>query len=266
MKKIFYLFLLPILLVGCSKETEKLSEPSPVGGMISVHSQREFSDGPLSASAIHSDVFTRVAGDAVLAYTFEAWTRDANPRCVLHKTVTGTLTEAVFEIALIPGNYDFLFWADFGKGYYNTSDLRQISFDGIPYMSGSDRDAFACALENVRWNGGNGVGATLKRPLAKLMMQNKAAFTTGGQTVSVTYTNVPTQYDVLTGTASDPQTVTLAFPNTTVGSVTVGEDFIFVPSEGTPVGLVITVGDVKKELDALPLKPNYQTNVTATFE
>ena len=161
MKKIFYLFLLPILLVGCSKETEKLSEPSPVGGMISVHSQREFSDGPLSASAIHSDVFTRVAGDAVLAYTFEAWTRDANPRCVLHKTVTGTLTEAVFEIALIPGNYDFLFWADFGKGYYNTSDLRQISFDGIPYMSGSDRDAFACALENVRWNGGNGVGATL---------------------------------------------------------------------------------------------------------
>ena len=108
---------------------------------------REFSDGPLSASAIHSDVFTRVAGDAVLAYTFEAWTRDANPRCVLHKTVTGTLTEAVFEIALIPGNYDFLFWADFGKGYYNTSDLRQISFDGIPYMSGSDRDAFACALE-----------------------------------------------------------------------------------------------------------------------
>ena len=54
MKKIFYLFLLPILLVGCSKETEKLSEPSPVGGMISVHSQREFSDGPLSASAIHS--------------------------------------------------------------------------------------------------------------------------------------------------------------------------------------------------------------------
>ena len=115
MKKIFYLFLLPILLVGCSKETEKLSEPSPVGGMISVHSQREFSDGPLSASAIHSDVFTRVAGDAVLAYTFEAWTRDANPRCVLHKTVTGTLTEAVFEIALIPGNYDFLFWADFSR-------------------------------------------------------------------------------------------------------------------------------------------------------
>lgn len=72
MKKIFYLFLLPILLVGCSKETEKLSEPSPVGGMISVHSQREFSDGPLSASAIHSDVFTRVAGRCGLGLHFRS--------------------------------------------------------------------------------------------------------------------------------------------------------------------------------------------------
>ena len=46
-------------------------------------------------------------------------------------------------------------------------------------MSGSDRDAFACALENVRWNGGNGVGATLKRPLAKLTIQNTTPFITG---------------------------------------------------------------------------------------
>lgn len=160
MKKIFYLFLLPILLVGCSKETEKLSEPSPVGGMISVHSQREFSDGPLSASAIHSDVFTRVAGDAVLAYTFEAWTRDANPRCVLHKTVTGTLTEAVFEIALIPGNYDFLFWADFGKGYYNTSEftadiIRRNSLYG-PVVTGT--------LSPVRSKMYDGTAATESAP------------------------------------------------------------------------------------------------------
>ena len=250
MKKIFYLFLLPILLVGCSKETEKLSEPSPVGGMISVHSQREFSDGPLSASAIHSDVFTRVAGDAVLAYTFEAWTRDANPRCVLHKTVTGTLTEAVFEIALIPGNYD----------------LRQISFDGIPYMSGSDRDAFACALENVRWNGGNGVGATLKRPLAKLTIQNTTPFITGDKKVSVTYRNVPTRYDVLTGTASAPVEIRFTFPTTTTGSAAVGEDFLFVPTAGKSVSLLITVGDVTKGLDVLQLQRNYTTIVTATFE
>ena len=184
----------------------------------------------------------------------------------MHKTVTGTLTEAVFEIALIPGNYDFLFWADFGKGYYNTSDLRQISFDGIPYTSGSDRDAFACALENVRWNGGNGVGATLKRPLAKLTIQNTTPFITGDKKVSVTYRNVPTRYDVLTGTASAPVEIRFTFPTTTTGSAAVGEDFLFVPTAGKSVSLSITVGDVTKGLDVLQLQRNYTTIVTATFE
>lgn len=269
MKKIFYLFLIPILWIGCSKETQP--EPSPVGGTISVRSQGELSNEPQGAAEIPGKATNRVAGD-VLTYTFEAWTRDGEPRRVLHKTANGTLREAAFEIALIPGNYDFLFWADYGKGAYTTDNLRNVAVamtsgsTPATYTPGSERDAFACASTGVQWNGGNGVSATLMRPLAKLNMQNTTPFTAGDKRVSVSYRNVPTQYDVLTGTASDPQTVTLAFPNTTVGSVTVGEDFIFVPSEGTPVGLTIAVGDVEKGLDALPLKPNCQTNVTATFE
>lgn len=270
MRKIFYLFLIPILFAGCSKEAAPLPEPSPVGGILSVRSQAALSNEPQGAAEILGKATTRTPGD-VLTYTFEAWTRDGEPRRVLHETVTGTLTEAAFEIALIPGNYDFLFWADYGKGAYTTDNLRNVAVamtsgsTPATYTPGSERDAFACALTGVQWNGDNGVSAMLKRPLAKLMMQNKAAFTTGGQTVSVTYTNVPTQYDVLTGTASYPQTVTLTFL-TTAGSAAAGEDFIFVPSEGTPVGLTIAVGDVEKGLDALPLKPNCQTNVTATFE
>lgn len=263
MKKIFYLFLIPILWIGCSKETQP--EPSPVGGTISVRSQGELSNGPQSASAIRSDAFTRTAGDAVLTYIFEAWTRDGEPRCVLHKTVTGTFSEAAFEIALVPGSYDFLFWADYGKGHYNTADLRQVSLAGAPYMPGGDRDAFACALENVRWNGGNGVGATLKRPLARLTMHNTTPFT-DAKAVSVEYRGIPTRYDVLSGEASDPRTVTPTFPNTTAGSVTVGEDFLFVPSDGQNAALAMTVGGVTKTLDALPLQPNCMTNVTATFE
>ena len=70
----------------------------------------------------------------------------------------------------------------------------------------------------MQWNGGNAVSAELKRPLAKLKMRNRKAFGTGGEAVAVTYTDVPTQYDVLTGTASAPQTLTLAFPTTTAGS------------------------------------------------
>ena len=264
MKKILYLFFIPFLFAGCSQETSPLPEPSPVGGILSVRSQAALSNEPQGAAEIPGKATTRAAGD-VLTYTFEAWTRDANPRCVLHKTVTGTFSEAAFEIALVPGSYDFLFWADYGKGHYNTADLRQVSLAGAPYMPGGDRDAFAGKLENVHWNGGNGIGTTLTRPLARLTMQNTTPFT-DAKAVSVEYRGIPTRYDVLSGEASDPRTVTPTFPNTAAGSVTVGEDFLFVPSDGQNAALAMTVGGVTKTLDALQLEPNYQTNVTATFE
>lgn len=265
MKKIFFLFFILPFLTGCNKEVETLPEPSPVGGILSVRSQAALSNEPQSTAEIPGKATTRAAGDAALTYTFEAWTRDANPRCVLHKTAGGTLTEAAIEIMLVPGSYDFLFWADYGLGHYNTSDLRQVTLAGAPYVPGNDRDAFACVLKGVDWNGGNGVGATLTRPLAKLTMQNTTPFT-DAKVVSVEYRSIPTRYNVLTGETSAPQTMILAFPNTTAGSVTVGEDFLFVPSGGQNAALTMTVSGVTKTLDVLQLEPNHKTNVTATFE
>lgn len=265
MKKIFYLFLILILWVGCSKKTASLPEPSPVGGILSVHSQAALSNELQGVTEFSSKATTRAAGN-VLTYTFEAWTRDANPRCVLHKTASGTLTEAAIEIMLVPSSYDFLFWADYGKGHYMTDNLRQVTVTPTyTPASTSERDAFACVLKGVEWNGGNGVGATLTRPLAKLTMLSAAPFSSE-KTVEVQYRGVPTCYDILTGTASVPADIILSFPATVPGSALVGEDFLFVPSDGQHIALSMTVGGVQKGLDALKLEPNYQTNVTATFE
>lgn len=264
MKKIFFLFFVLPLFAGCSKETAPLPEPSPVGGILSVRSQAALSNEPQGVTEFSSKAATHAAGD-MLTYTFEAWTRDANPRCVLHKTASGTLTEAAIEIMLVPGSYDFLFWADYGLGHYNTSDLRQVTLAQRPYVPGDDRDAFACVLKGVEWNGGNGFGVTLTRPLAKLTMLCAAPFSSE-KTVEVQYRGVPTRYDVQTGETSAPQTMTLAFPNTTAGSALVGEDFLFVSSGEQNAALAMTVGDVTKTLDVLQLEPNYKTNVTATFE
>ena len=248
---------------GCSKDEKPTPAPTmPVNGVIYLHSESVLKNEPAAKAATRG----ATAAEQTLTYTFEAWTNDTKPRCVLHKIANGTLDEAAIEIALVPGTYDFLFWADYGKGTYTTDNLRQVSLTRTPYTPGSGRDAFAFALPGVQWNGGNGVSATLKRPLAKLAMQNTAAFGTGGQEVSVTYTNVPTQYDVLTETTSAPQTLTLAFPATTAGSNSVGEDFLFVPYVGQSIGLSITVGNVTKGLDMLQLQQNYTTHVTATFE
>ncbi|MFR3488528.1 MAG: hypothetical protein ACLTTP_04145 [Alistipes ihumii] len=83
------------------------------------------------------------------------------------------------------------FWADYGTGAYTTADLRQIKIamtsgsTPATYAPGSERDAFACVRPSAMERG-NGVSATLKRPLAKLTMQNKEAFNTGDKAVSVT--------------------------------------------------------------------------------
>lgn len=218
----------------------------------------------------------QIPDDELLVYTFEAWTCDANPRRVMHKTTTGTLSAAAIEITLVPGDYYFLFWADYGKGEYTTEDLRQVldnrhnsnigqGNSSMPVFE-SVCDAFA-AVERVAWKGGESA-VTLRRPMAKLNIKNTDPFTTADKAVSVTYRNVPTRYDVLTGLTSEPvQEITYSFPATAAGSAMVGEDFLFVPTQdATPVGLVITVGGVTRELGVLPLQSNYRTVVTARFE
>ena len=233
--------------------------------MISVRSDETLDDGQDGMQAATAMSVTKAGDDATLSYTLEAWTRDASPRCVLHKTVQGTFSGAEFDIALVPGEYDLLFWADHGTGHYTTSNLRQVSIAELPYVPGDDRDAFACARQSVKWDGGTLGSITLTRPLAKLDMRNNEGFNTAKQ-VSVTYGGLLTRYDVLTGKASFPrESVTVAFPETTAGSDAIGEDFLFVPSEGHNISLSMTVGVETKTLDILPLEPNHKTNVTATF-
>ena len=105
MKKIFPLFLALTVLTGCNEETELTPGLTPVGGVISLRSESVLKNEPAAKAATHSET----AAGQRLTYTFEAWTKDANPRCVLHKTANGTFDEAAIEIALVPGTYDFLF-------------------------------------------------------------------------------------------------------------------------------------------------------------
>lgn len=71
---------------------------------------------------------------------------------MLHKTANGSMSGgAEFEIALIPGSYDFLFWADYGNGHYITTNLREVAVTTDSYCPGAQNDAFACALKQMEW-------------------------------------------------------------------------------------------------------------------
>ena len=247
-----------LMLCGCDKQAKETLSDTPVRAQIAVGLQ----DGLENQAS--GKVLSRANGDPTLTYTLEAWTRGDSPSCVLHQTTIGSFTEAVFDIALIPGSYDLLFWADYGKDYYNTSSLRQVLLTDVPYTPGEERDAFACVSTNVQWDGSAITGIVLKRPLAKLIIENSGNFTETNA-VQVQYSGTPTCYDVLTGESSQPQDMTILFPETVVGSATVGEDFLFVPSDQQNISISITVGSVNKTLDDLQLKSNYRTRITSIF-
>ncbi|WP_071135158.1 DUF6562 domain-containing protein [Millionella massiliensis] len=257
MKKQIYILLTAIsalfALSGCSRESDKEFGEEPVRGEIAVATQQGLNNVPAAA---HSKV------GETLRYVLEVWTLGAEPRCVLHQTTTGDVNGAVFDVALIPGTYDFLYWADDGSGYYTTDDLRKVKVSRNGDRPGCD--AFACATPAVEWNGGAMGGVTLKRPVAKLTIQNSATFS-GVNSVSVTYKGLLTQYDVLTGTASEPANVVVSFPDTESSSSLVGEDYMFAPSTGQQIDVAVTVGSTVKQVPALQLKPNYMTTLTATF-
>ena len=252
-----WIMLVGVFLTGCQTDSETLPEPQPVKGVISMRSQ----------SAVENEITPQSKGNAdeMLVYTLEVWTRDAEPRCVLHKTVDGSMDGGVqFEIALIPDIYDFLFWADYGNGHYQTTNLRQVTVITDSYCPDPRNDAFAGVLEQIEWNGNTSCDAILKRPLARINIHNTDAF---GQAnaVSMVYKELYTVYNVLTGEVSAPQqSLAVSLPETTVGSTLIGEDFLFVPTEGV-ISFSVSVGDVTKTIDDVPLRSNYNTNITSTF-
>lgn len=131
MKKIVTILLFALtVFAGCSKDEKPTPAPTmPVNGVIYLHSESVLKNEPAAKAATRG----ATAAEQTLTYTFEAWTNDTKPRCVLHKIANGTLDEAAIEIALVPGTYDFLFWADYGKGTYTTDNLRQVSLTRTPY-------------------------------------------------------------------------------------------------------------------------------------
>ena len=81
----------------------------------------------------------------------------------------------------------------------------------------------------------------------------------------MTYEKFYTVYNVLTGEVSAPQqALVIPFPETTVGSTLIGEDFLFVPAEGA-MSISVSVGDITKTIEDIPLRSNYSTNITSLF-
>lgn len=256
---------------GCTKET-KTPAADAVKGSIALSAQ-------YAAENETAAFQTRAAGD--LTYTLEVWTEDYSGRIVRKVLSESELSaDGNIEISLVPGIYNFLFWADYNNGHYATDEavsglaggLRSVEY---VYSDNSDMgsldgwDAFALCKERVDW-GTDGTSpsleAVLTRPLAKLSIKAAGNFTADDADASIQCSNIPVRYDV--ATASAAASATVVFPaSIKAGSPEIGGLFLFAPREASVEVSLLNVGepDENRNLGGISVAPNYVTNVTVTM-
>ena len=210
-----------------------------------------------------------------------------------------------FEARLLAKVYDFVFWADFVSAsdkesdlYYNTDDLREISYtlsvtdDNIP----SDAlDAYyKTEVVDLRQSGQKINNVTLKRPFGKIRFvatdelseQQKGAVDNGK--VSIAYKEgkvLPNVFDAQTGKAtvnqakqariSDFTATPVAEKASVNGKVNenaylLGYDYIFCSESQPSYAMDVTVSidgvsPVTRSLSSIPVQENKLTTVIGNF-
>ena len=199
-----------LLLVGCAKEQV---EPGVAGDGDMVEVDITAGTAVLTKAVIDED------GAAANVTRWIMEVRDASGAVYAYKVGTeeaGTL-QHTFNIKLFKNQqYTFAFWADNGGEFYDASDLSAIKYaDGKSIVAGVDaKDAFS-AVETLTLTESITKNITLYRPFAQLNVITNDLAALKADAISAeaynafkpknfkTTITVPTQFNVLTGAASE---------------------------------------------------------------
>ena len=164
--------------------------------------------------------------------------------------------------------YDFVFWAD------HATSNGDGSFDGEVYNTGNGltaitttaheasatTDAFTVTLKGVEVNRAFSTVVTLTRPFALLTIKasNAGELTTTG-TYTITYKDMPTAFNALTGKVEKKENYTID-EATPLTDGELSSVFVWMGSNEAEATMNITVGE--EEAPGIPLQRNYRTNVS----
>lgn len=218
-------------------------------------------------------------------------------RCILEIYQNGQLCGAR-QVAAVTGNqvtfsnlqlvasqtYDFVLWADCADGledkYYNTADLSAVTVntDHMAYTGNDDGfDAFY-ATETCHVEGSFTREITLTRPFGQLNVKTTDLGSIAHEElnptqVRVSFTSVPTTFNVLTAEAENPQALTYTAPieDAATGDLTV--DYLLAAPQQAELadftmtflnadGSEITTNDSFRNI---PIRRNYRTNVSGNL-
>lgn len=189
------------------------------------------------------------------------------------------------ELPLVASQtYDFVLWADCGDGtadngdaYYNTADLSAVTMNKAYTGNDDGFDAFY-AKETFKVESSFSKEITLKRPFGQLVVKTRDISSIQQEElkptdVKVSFTSVPTTFNVLTGESSQPQAVsyTAGIEDVTAGELTV--DYILATPEQAELadfsmtflkadGTEITTNENFRNI---PIRRNYRTNVSGNL-
>ena len=242
--------------------------------------------------------------DYILRYTLQVYDEDnkLSYEGVQYATDFGGVT---FEARLLAKVYDFVFWADFVSAsdkesdlYYNTDDLREISYTSSVTDDNIPSDAldayYKTEVVDLRQSGQKINNVTLKRPFGKIRFvatdelseQQKGAVDNGK--VSIAYkegTVLPNVFDAQTGKAtvnqakqariSDFTATPVAEKASVNGKVNenaylLGYDYIFCSESQPSYAMDVTVSidgvsPVTRSLSSIPVQENKLTTVIGNF-
>ncbi|WP_455665185.1 leucine-rich repeat protein [Phocaeicola sp.] len=165
-----------------------------------------------------------------------------------------------FTIRLDPAlTYYFLFWADGGESYYDTSDLTKVTVADVGIIGGI---AYSGKIENA--TSLTELNADLHHVVAKVSFNTTAENLVAGQPVNISLPLHRT-YNVATGTVTDQPTVHTATVNAGTYTGATPENPVHVLSlyalaaTDELVGVELSHDETTVNLTNVPLKQNYHT-------
>ena len=173
-------------------------------------------------------------------------------------------TSSTFSVRLDPGKYTCLFWADFGSGNYDATNLNDVklSDDAI------NAEAFF-AKQGITVTDGSTVNVSLHRAVAQVILRETATLLKGTMTVGY---NKYQNFNVSTGIASNESSVTKTFnmPSDVFGSAAepaeVCSIFLLANSEEYLTDFKVKYNDEKeKTISNVPIQANYVTNINGKY-
>ena len=245
-KVIFWMLGIVAMFASCSQTEELLTEGNNA-------KEVTFS---LTAD---SQVQTRATGS--LRYLMAIYD-ESGENVVVATTEFGSST---FAVRLDPGKYTCLFWADYGSGNYDASDLKNV----VLQDAATEVEAFY-AKQGITVTDGGTVNVTLSRAVAKVVLKETDSLEAGSITVS--YDGFK-GFDVSQQAGILPATLTQTLPIASVltGSATAPTEvgsFLLLANPDERVLSDFRVqynSEAEKTVTNVPVQANYVTNINGKF-